>query len=127
MAGPRGEPIPSDPAGCESLPLPVAGEVAAREQLDRFLIRANGYAEARDEPAADATSHLSVYLKYGSIHPRQILARLGEVDDAADADKYRSELCWREFYADVLWHHPDRRHLIAPRHGPALRPYTERR
>ena len=62
------------------------------------------YAEQRDRPAADATTRLSPYLKFGCIHPRTILARLGR---SKSHEKLRSELAWREFYADVLWHHPE--------------------
>jgi deoxyribodipyrimidine photo-lyase len=37
----------------------------------------------------------------GELHPRSLLAELGEQDEV-----YRKELCWREFYADVLWQRP---------------------
>jgi deoxyribodipyrimidine photo-lyase len=51
----------------------------------------------------DATSRLSPYIRFGCLHPRQVLAELG---DGADADKLRSELAWRDFYADVLANRP---------------------
>jgi deoxyribodipyrimidine photo-lyase len=51
-----------------------------------------------------STSRLSPYLKWGCIHPRQLLAKLGR---STAHEAFRSELCWREFYADVLWHRPD--------------------
>lgn len=101
------EPIPEDPDGLPPLPLPAAGECAALTRLDEFLERVSDYAQARDTPAAMGTSGLSAYLKYGCIHPRQILAGLGDTEGGAGADKFRSELCWRDFYADILWHHPD--------------------
>ena len=41
------------------------------------------------------------------IHPRQILARLGR---SKAHEKLRSELAWREFYADVLWNRPEAAH-----------------
>jgi deoxyribodipyrimidine photo-lyase len=66
------------------------------------------YAEERDRPDLDATSRLSAYLKVGAIHPRTLLAELAP--DSADAPgdaAFRAELAWREFYADVLHHHPD--------------------
>jgi deoxyribodipyrimidine photo-lyase len=44
---------------------------------------------------------MSVYLKYGNIHPRTLLADLGSADET-----YRKELAWREFYAAVLHFHP---------------------
>ena len=55
------------------------------------------YADDRDRPDLDRTSHMSVYLKWGSIHPRTLLADLGPGDET-----YRRELAWREFYAAVL-------------------------
>lgn len=63
-----------------------------------------GYAGRRDRADLDATSRLSTALKFGTIHPRTLLHDLpvGE----RSADRFRTELAWREFYADVLWHHP---------------------
>ena len=85
--------------------LPDAGERAAWERADAFL---DGpvfdYPETRNDPGIDGTSRLSPYLKWGTIHPRQLLARLGP--DPAE-DVFRSELCWREFYAEVLYQRPD--------------------
>ncbi|WP_035752306.1 cryptochrome/photolyase family protein [Parafrankia discariae] len=108
-----GEPIPADPdlGGTE---LPPAGEHAAHERLGAFLTESlAGYAAHRDEPAAAVTSRLSPYLKWGCVHPRTVLDALrtaaaagagaaGAEPAAASAEKFRSELAWREFYADVL-------------------------
>jgi deoxyribodipyrimidine photo-lyase len=99
-AGPPSEPIPDDPPLTATLP--PAGEAAALARLDAFAV--DDYQRERDRPAADATSRLSPYLKYGCIHPRTILARLG---GSQAHEKFRSELAWREFYADVLWHRPE--------------------
>ncbi|MGV1007244.1 MAG: cryptochrome/photolyase family protein [Dermatophilaceae bacterium] len=86
-----------------------AGEAAALERWHSFRDHALGcYDVARDRPDLDATSRLSIPLKYGEIHPRTILVELGGRDlrpNSAVA-RYVSELCWREFYADVLWHRP---------------------
>jgi deoxyribodipyrimidine photo-lyase len=62
------------------------------------------YDERRDFPALDATSHLSPFLKYGVIHPRQLLAD-SDARSKAQAT-FQSELAWRDFYADVLFHQP---------------------
>jgi deoxyribodipyrimidine photo-lyase len=95
--------IPAAPAVGARLPEPgeAAGTRCARRFHDRHLA---SYAEARDRPDLDATSRVSVYLKWGCLHPRQLLAELGR---SRSHDAFRSELCWREFYADVLWHRPD--------------------
>jgi deoxyribodipyrimidine photo-lyase len=85
--------------------LPETGEVAAHRRLDRFLDGGvDRYAEDRDRPDRDGTSRLSVDLKYGTLHPRQLLSRLGAGDGPRT---FETELCWREFYADVLHHRPD--------------------
>lgn len=107
------EEIPADPAGA-SARLPEASEAAAQERLRQFLAGpVDDYGDARNIPGADATSRLSVYLKYGLLHPRQIVPSLRLRGPGADV--FRSELCWREFYADVLWHRPEtaRRSLVA--------------
>jgi deoxyribodipyrimidine photo-lyase len=99
-----GDPIPAPPdlAGVD---LPPAGEAAARTRLDRFLrTGVRDYDEARDAPGADATSRLSPDLRWGTLHPRQILARLGR---SGAEQTFATELCWREFYADVLFHRPE--------------------
>ena len=86
--------------------LPEPGEEAAHRQLDRFLRSgADGYGTERDRPDLDSTSRLSAYLRFGCLHPRQILARLDRHKPSHRT--YESELCWREFYADVLYHRPD--------------------
>jgi deoxyribodipyrimidine photo-lyase len=49
---------------------------------------------------------MSVHLKYGEVHPRTLLADLAR-RRSRGAATYRTELAWREFYADVLHHRPD--------------------
>ena len=62
------------------------------------------YADRRNLPAIDGTSQLSPFLKYGVIHPRQLLA---ESDARNESHKtFQSELAWRDFYADVLYQQP---------------------
>ncbi|WP_232678161.1 deoxyribodipyrimidine photo-lyase [Nocardioides sp. R-C-SC26] len=88
------------------LSLPSAGEDAARERWGDFLDDVADYADRRDLPGVAGTSRLSVHLKYGEIHPRTLLADLGRLRSKG-AVTYRTELAWREFYADVLHHQPD--------------------
>ncbi|TWS26260.1 deoxyribodipyrimidine photo-lyase [Tsukamurella sputi] len=85
-------------------PLPPAGEQAALERWKRFRDDdLHRYAQERDRPDLDASSRLSPYLKVGAVHPRTLLAGL---DSSEGAAKFVSEVCWRDFYADVLHHHP---------------------
>lgn len=105
--GPHGEPLPDaapDVAG------PYVSEAAARERWAGFLDAAlEDYATGRDLPAVGGTSQLSVHLKYGTVHPRTLLADVAAHPAAGSrgAAAFIDELCWREFYADVLWHRPD--------------------
>ena len=87
--------------------LPDAGERAAQAAWRRFLERdLDDYATDRDRPDLDRTSRMSPYLKWGAIHPRTLLAGLSD-RRSKGAASFRRELAWREFYADVLFHHPD--------------------
>ena len=88
------------------------GSAAAHKRLARFLEHALArYGTERDVPSADAVSHLSADLKFGTISVRTVAhaalaaARLKPSLGAAAA-KFVSELRWRDFYAHVLWHFP---------------------
>jgi deoxyribodipyrimidine photo-lyase len=96
------EPLPAAPA--VEAQLPPAGEQAGQERLEAFLAQdLASYDANRDRPDLDATSHLSPYLRWGCIHPRQVLTHLGR---SRAHDRFRTELAWREFYADVLFRRP---------------------
>ncbi|MGF1646426.1 MAG: cryptochrome/photolyase family protein [Kineosporiaceae bacterium] len=100
------EPLPEAPR-VPGLELPPAGERAALARWQAFRDGPlENYRESRDLPARrTGTSAMSAHLKYGEIHPRTLLADLAH-RTGAGPDTYRTELCWREFYADVLWHRP---------------------
>ncbi len=94
------------------LTLPAAGESAALAQLSKFthgpLLR---YAEGRNLPAEPATSQLSPHLRMGALSPRMIVAeavRAGKSHPQAreHVETFIGELIWRDFYRQVLWHHP---------------------
>jgi len=96
------EDLPAEPE-CNAQ-LPPAGQDAAWQVWETFRDSAlNGYAETRNNPDINGTSQLSPYLRFGIVHPRSLLAELG---DSKSHSVFRSELCWREFYADVLFHQP---------------------
>jgi deoxyribodipyrimidine photo-lyase len=102
--------------GVESDELPAvdpgaagAGEPAARRAWRRFLDEhLRDYDKLRDRPDLPATSRVSIPLKYGELHPRTLLADIAAHAAARStgAAAFVRQLCWREFYADVLWHHP---------------------
>jgi deoxyribodipyrimidine photo-lyase len=96
-----GEPVPSVPP--TAVELPAAGEEAAWARWSTFAERITSYGEQRNLPAVDGTSKMSPYLKYGVVHPRQLVEGLGR---SKGAQRFRFEVAWRDFYADVLWHEP---------------------
>lgn len=89
------------------------GEAAAQRALHDFLDeRLEDYPEGRDFPGRDATSRLSPHLRFGEITARQIwyatLARMeAEPGAMPHADKFLSELAWRDFSYHQLYHRKD--------------------
>ncbi len=59
------------------------------------------YARLRDFPGPDATSHLSPHLRFGTVSIRQVISRLGPAHEV-----FLSELIWREFFMQILFHFP---------------------
>jgi len=95
--------VPPDPE-LGDVALPPAGELAALDRWRDFLAEGiDSYHQRRNSPGVDGTSRLSVYLKYGCIHPRTVLAQLPQTDGG---EAVRREVVFRDFYADVLHHHP---------------------
>ena len=90
------------PKGVEVI---AAGEAAALKRFKEFTKKGlDSYDENRNFANIDGTSKMSTYLKFGEIHPRTLLANLGE---SKAHDTFRKEIAWREFYADVLFNNPD--------------------
>ena len=89
---------------------PEAGERAALRRWEDFCSGdLASYDEARDRPDLDRTSRMSIPLKYGEVHPRTLLADLqasAATEGVPGIERFATELAWREFYADVLWHSP---------------------
>jgi deoxyribodipyrimidine photo-lyase len=82
-----------------------AGEAAALSQWEAFVDDGlDRYAQDRDRPDLNGTSRMSAHLKFGTIHPRTMLAAMNLRMDAAQT--YLRELAFRDFYADVLHHWP---------------------
>ncbi len=91
------------------------GAEGAAQKLHSFLSGPLAdYADGRDRPASDSTSRLSPHLQFGEISPRTVwqMAREAEQDPAlsGQAEKFLSELGWREFSHYLLWHWPDLPH-----------------
>jgi len=118
---PAGEPLPTT----ESLGFPppspewaLGDEDAGRKLLQRFRMRLIAqYANERNTPAADSTSHLSPHLRHGTVSARQCLhAALHahqQPESRSGAELWISELIWRDFYRMILYHMPHVEHRAA--------------
>jgi len=85
------------------------GEAGAKRRLDTFLsAHLAEYGHARNIPGQPGTSMLSPHLHWGEISPRHVWhAALEHAEGASQGAKvFRTELLWREFCAQLLWHHP---------------------
>ena len=73
-----------------------------------FLQRIERYHEARDYPAVRGPSYLSVHLRFGTVSIRQLagVAHRLALQGNAGAQTWLGELIWRDFYFQVLAHHP---------------------
>ena len=81
------------------------GEEAGIQRLNSFRANISQYGEDRDFPSKSGTSGISVHLRFGTISIRQAVRLALEVGTPG-ADKWLSELIWREFYQDILFHNP---------------------
>ena len=109
----RDVPRPEDYGHASSDAYPRAGLLEAQRLLKAFLSDdAARYADARNIPALDGTSRLSPHLRAGTIGIRTIVhaaANLREraaKDAASNVDAWIGELVWRDFYHQLLAHHP---------------------
>ncbi|MEM6109746.1 deoxyribodipyrimidine photo-lyase [Mycobacterium sp. 050272] len=81
------------------------GEAAALSQWKQFADDGlQRYAEDRNRPDLPGTSRMSAHLKFGTIHPRTMVAAMNL--GAAGAQTYLRELAFRDFYAGVLHYWP---------------------
>ena len=90
-----------------SLQIPT-GSAGAQTLLADFAQRIDAYADARDFPALKGPSYLSVHLRFGTCSVRT-LAREAHARAQAGSEGARvwlSELVWRDFYHQILHHHP---------------------
>jgi len=76
--------------------------------FEDFFDRMDRYDETRNFPAVKGPSYLGVHLRFGTVSIRQLAStalkrmRVG----SAGAEVWLSELIWRDFYHQILHHHP---------------------
>lgn len=87
------------------------GSTGAHELLGSFLERIDRYAETRDFPAVKGPSYLGVHLRFGTASVRTLARQAWHRMQASPygsrgAQVWLGELIWRDFYHQVLHHHP---------------------
>ena len=84
------------------------GSRGAEALLEDFLDRIDQYADTRDFPAVKGPSYLSVHLRFGTVSIRRLARLAHERMQGGDhgAEVWLSELIWRDFYHQVMHHHP---------------------
>lgn len=83
-----------------------SGEAAALRRWKAFVEdELDRYAEDRDRTDRDGISLMSAHLKFGTIHPRTMVADL-DLRRAGHV-AYLRQLAFRDFYAAILYHWPD--------------------
>ena len=84
------------------------GSRGAEALLDDFLERIDEYDRKRDFPAIKGPSYLSVHLRFGTVSIRRLARIAHQRMQGGDhgAEVWLSELIWRDFYHQVMHHHP---------------------
>jgi deoxyribodipyrimidine photo-lyase len=96
-----------EPTNLHQLKLP-SGPAGADELFADFLERIDRYDETRDYPAVKGPSYLSTHLRFGTLSIRRAAREAWQRMQAGSrgASVWLSELIWRDFYHQVLHHHP---------------------
>ncbi|QKZ12344.1 cryptochrome/photolyase family protein [Spirosoma sp. KUDC1026] len=93
----------------KSLPIPTLNDMCFEPVDDNIPPRTvsgkllNSYGDTRDYPALKrGTSQLSMHLRFGTISIRELARQAQKAKDKT----FLNELCWRDFYFQVLDHNP---------------------
>ena len=84
------------------------GMRGAAARLAAFREHLDDYADTRNFPAVDGTSRLSMDLRFGTVSIRALAAHANAraLHGSKGAATWLSELTWRDFFAQILWHFP---------------------
>ena len=67
--------------------------------VDKSIVQ--HYNKTRDIPSVAGTTRMGVHLRFGTISIRQLVATALQLNEV-----FLGELIWREFFMQILWHHP---------------------
>ena len=62
----------------------------------------DNYEATRNFPAMNKTSYLGIYLRFGAVSIRKMVAKAIESKN----ETFLKELIWREFFMQIIWHFP---------------------
>lgn len=79
--------------------IPSAIKVTPYDVSDSLI---DNYEATRNFPALNKTSYLGIYLRFGVVSVRKMVAKALESKN----ETFLKELIWREFFMQILWHFP---------------------
>jgi deoxyribodipyrimidine photo-lyase len=84
------------------------GSRGGQALFEDFSSRMDSYHATRDFPAVKGPSYLGVHLRFGTVSVRQFASAALERSVLGDAGAavWLSELIWRDFYHQIMHHHP---------------------
>ncbi|MEY4419409.1 MAG: hypothetical protein RLZZ498_5 [Pseudomonadota bacterium] len=96
-----------EPTNLSSLHVPT-GSPGGLALFEDFFDRMDKYDEARNYPAIKGPSYLGVHLRFGTVSIRQLASTAYQrmLTGSKGAETWLSELIWRDFYHQILHHHP---------------------
>ncbi|MDM0105175.1 deoxyribodipyrimidine photo-lyase [Variovorax sp. J22R24] len=104
----------------DQLEIPTGSQGGAA-LFDDFFQRIDRYHQTRDFPSVRGPSYLGVHLRFGTVSIRQLAGIAHQLSLQGDqgAATWLSELIWRDFYFQILAHHP---HVAAGGESKSFRP-----
>ncbi len=81
--------------GFQKTNIPFPAKIIQKKILTYYKVQ-------RDFPALDATSHLGLHLRFGTVSVRDLAQKAIEIK----AETWLNELIWREFFMQIMWHNP---------------------
>ncbi len=94
--------VTKPPASTQRASIVPGGETAGAALAQRFITNGLGdYGKGHDDLGAEGTSRLSPYIHFGCVSPRGLAVRARKRGVA-----FVRQLCWRDFYAQVMWGQP---------------------
>ena len=96
-----------EPTNLSTLHVPT-GSPGGLALFEDFFDRMDRYDETRNFPAVKGPSYLGVHLRFGTVSIRQLASTAYQrmLTGSAGAEVWLSELIWRDFYHQILHHHP---------------------